>query len=127
MLTLALRVAIVLAALCPINAVADGLDIGATFTLLTRDRIPGFTYPAVPMCRNLDDLKSFTPAKLKFNPEHFCGAFSSGMKLKIIKKDGDYLCTQNAAAASYQAGNDEPACYWIKMSPLDAIGAPPQL
>jgi|SRR6266487_850579 hypothetical protein len=107
---------------------AGALDVGETITLLVRGQpLTGFSEAVVPMCKNLDDLKTFTTAKLKFNSEYFCAVFYSGMKLKIIKKDGDYLCMQNAAPR-YQGGNPAAEiCFWMKMSPLDAIGAPPNI
>jgi hypothetical protein len=115
-------------ALAAFPAIAGALDIGETFTLLVQGQpLPGFSEPFVPFCKNLDDLKTFTLAKInpKTNAGNFCAYYTSGMKLKIIKKDGDYLCVQNAVAR-YQASNED-VCYWMKMSPLDAIGAPPNI
>jgi hypothetical protein len=111
-------------------AVAGALDIGETFTLRVDGQpLSGFNEPFVPLCKNLDDLKTFTLDKLRYNKDHFCMYYTSGMKLKIIYKDGDYLCVQNAGAKYGIVGVTVPLdhCYWMEMSPLDAIGAPRQI
>src|SRR5262249_56586137 len=94
-----------------------------TFTLVTRNRIPGINEPAAPTCKNLDDLGRLVPAMLQFNERHFCAYWVSGSKLKIIQRDGDYLCVQTATP-KYSVGNDPNACLWIRMSTRDAIGMP---
>lgn len=111
-------------ALAAFPAAAGALDIGETFTLrVSGQPLPGFNEPFAPMCKSLDDLKTFTLAKLKYSGTNFCAYFTSGMKLRIVNKDGDYLCVVNAAP-KYENGGSPGLCFWMQMSPLAAIGAP---